>query len=294
MDSDLEIKKKEKSNIFKPVLVMGIHNKTILRTDSESLPSNENQSLNYSEPVDSKFVRILNCHSDFIYLLCSTSFVKIEHSLDSHIIAGAVGGLLMIENCKNMTIIASCYSIQISNCQSCSFYLMSNTKPLLIGNNYSLQFAPYNTYYRSLKRHFQEANLQLNLNFWDQPILYSYEILKVSDKKNVLNKKNPVFSKIEKQTFSLIRPNSFWKFRVPFELQGNTKQIPFTLPNEYQLSLEEYAEELVLLRKDISKIVDNKNLQFKLSQMIRSEFENWLSETGSIQQIEDLVKLQIE
>lgn len=101
-------------------------------------------------------------------------------------------------------------------------------------------------------------------------------------------------TKIEKQTFSLVSPDNFSPFRVPFEVHGSTKQNPFPLPSDYQLALEDHTEEAILLKKELDRLIQDKRTQVQVQTLVRTQFEKWLAETGAMQQIEDLVKLQIQ
>lgn len=291
-----------KNLVKRPISVIGIHQQTILRTDPESIISRNSPS-DVSVPIDStvdgRYARVKNCNSSYIYLLCPLSCMKVENCTDSIIVVGAVSSLISIENCKDTTIIAACKSIQISNCERCTFYLMTSTPPLILANNYDLQFGPYCTHYRSLDRHVTEAGLDISYNLWNQPVLFLIELLKDYQPSviPVGSSRHPVkaaISKLEKQAFSLVAPDNFSPFRVPFELHGPTKQIPFPLPSDYQLALEDHTEEAILLKKELDRLIQDKKRQAQVQSAVRTHFEKWLAETGALQQIEDLVKLQIQ
>lgn len=291
-----------KNLVKRPISVVGIHQQTILRTDPESIISRNSPS-DVSVPVDStvdgRYARIKNCNSSFIYLLCPISSMKIENCTDSIVVIGAVSSLISVENCKDTTIITACKSIQISNCERCTFYLMTSTQPLILANNYDLQFGPYCTHYRSLDRHVAEAGLDVSYNLWNQPVLYLVELLKDYQPSVIAvgSSRHPIkaaISKLEKQAYSLVAPDNFSPFRIPFELHGPTKQIPFPLPSDYQLALEDHTEEAILLKKELDRLIQDKKRQAQVQSAVRSHFEKWLAETGALQQIEDLVKLQIQ
>lgn len=291
-----------KNVVKRPISVIGIHQQTVLRTDIESLVSRNSQadvSMLTSGTVDSRYARIKNCNSSYIYLLAPVSCMKIENCNDSIIVVGAVSSLITVENCKGTKIITACKSIQISNCEKCTFFLMTSTPPLVLGNNYDLQFGPYCTHYRSLDRHVLEAGLDTSFNLWNMPLLYLVELLKDYQPSviPVGSSRHPLrvaISKLEKQAFSLVSPDNFSPFRVPFELHGPTKQIPFPLPSDYQLALEDHTEEAILLKKELDRLIQDKKRQSQIQTAVRTHFEKWLAETGALQQIEDLVKLQIQ
>lgn len=291
-----------KNLVKRPISVINIHQQTILRADPESIISRNSPSdvtVPLDSTVDGRYARIKNCNSSYIYLLCPVSCLKVENCSDSIVVVGAVSSLISVENCKDTTIITACKSIQISNCERCTFYLMTSTPPLILANNYDLQFGPYCTHYRSLDRHVAEAGLDASYNLWNQPILFLVELLKDYQPSviPVGSSRHPLkaaISKLEKQAFSLVAPDNFSPFRVPFELHGPTKQIPFPLPSDYQLALEDHTEEAILLKKELDRLIQDKKKQAHVQSAVRSHFEKWLAETGALQQIEDLVKLQIQ
>jgi len=296
-----------KNLVKRPISVVGVHQQTVLRADTESLPMRGtifapelSAGMHSVESVvDSRFARVKNCNSSYIYMLCAVSCMKVQHCNESIIVVGAVSSLLCVENCKDTTIITACKAIQISNCENCTFYLMTSTPPLLLGNNYGLQFGPYCTHYRSLDRHVTEAGLDSSQNLWNQPILFIVELLREHQPPIVPfgNARYPLkaaISKLEKQAFSLVPPDNFSPFRVPFELHGPTKQIPFPLPSDYQLALEDHTEEAILLKKELDRLIQDKKRQALVQHLVRTHFERWLAETGAMQQIEDLVKLQMQ
>lgn len=290
-----------KNIVKRPITVVGVHQQTILRADPEAIPSRSggDEKPLSDESVDGRFARILNCNSSYIYMLCPISCMKVQQCVESIIVVGAVGSLICVENCKDTTIIVACKTIQISNCENCTFYLQTSNQPLVLGNNYDLRFGPYCTHYRSLDRHVAETGLDTSRNLWNQPLLFIVELLKdyqpavipVGGSRHMLRS---AITKIEKQTYSLVSPDNFSPFRVPFELHGSTKQNPFPLPSDYQLALEDHTEEAILLKKELDRLIQEKRLQLHVQTMVRGQFEKWLAETGAMQQIEDLVKLQIQ
>lgn len=284
----------KKVYLCKPIRILNAHNKTLLRTDPASLPQDTlNTPLKNNEEVDPNFAYLYNCSYCYIYLLCPLFHVKIDSCNSCTIVLGAVSGIISVEKCKNVTIIAACQSIQIVNCDGSTFFLFTSRSPLLIGSNHGLVFGPYNTHYKSLQRHIHDARLDTRKNRWNQPIVYVLEILK--NKQTIPSRAAMRMApqRLERQTYVTIKPDNFVPFRIPFELQGQTKQIPFELENDYQLALEEHSEDVINVKKVLDKIKDKK-LQAKVQESIKEKFETWLAETGEIQQIEDLLSLQME
>lgn len=100
-------------------------------------------------------------------------------------------------------------------------------------------------------------------------------------------------SALEQMPYSIVRPESFLPFRVPFELAGDTKSNPYELSNEYRSALEESATEAIELKQAIEKRKFDKSMRDRVRAVIGAHFENWLRQTGNYQQLEDLIRLQL-
>jgi hypothetical protein len=222
--------------------------------------------------------------------------VRVESCHDCTIVLGAVGGILDVRRCKNVNIIAACHSIQVNHCQDSAFYLLTNSRPLLLGVNHQLQFAPFNTHYRSIGRHLREAQISTTINYWSDPLLLAIERAKSTAAIVASPTSSPSrsWTALEQLPYALMRPESFTPFRVPFELTGDTKSNPYELSAEYRSSLEEAATQAIELKQAIEKKKLDKSMKERIRAVIHAHFENWLRTTGNWQQIEDLVRLQLQ
>ncbi len=165
----------------------------------------------------------------------------------------------------------------------------------------SLQFGPYNTHYSLLEQHLQQSGLQTDLtsNCWDQ-ILSSNQI------------------QCKPSNISITPPKDFHAFAVPFILHegGTTVQKehntadgvqhnPIELPEEYTKALQTTKSVLVSLRQaiedarlrpveqeDLQRQIETKFQVQHLNQEVRSHCQEWLVESGNIQQIQDLMRLE--
>jgi len=64
---------------------------------------------------------------------------------------GAVAGLLHMVDCERIKITSAARRVLISNCFDVSHFIFTPSPCLLVGDNRSCQFAPYNTYYDGLR-----------------------------------------------------------------------------------------------------------------------------------------------
>ncbi|CAI5486250.1 unnamed protein product [Closterium sp. Naga37s-1] len=120
--------------------------------------------------VDSSCVRVAHCHDSVIYVLAPLKYASVIGCSDSIVVLGAVGKVVRVEACERLTLIAPCARIRIANCRECVFYLGCNSRPVILGDNHSLQIAPYNTFYPRLDYHLAKVGVDPAVNKWDLPL----------------------------------------------------------------------------------------------------------------------------
>ncbi|GJP51269.1 hypothetical protein CLOM_g10442 [Closterium sp. NIES-68] len=120
--------------------------------------------------VDSNCVRVAHCHDSVIYVLAPLKYASVIGCSDSIVVLGAVGKVVRVEACERLTLIAPCARIRIANCRECVFYLGCNSRPVILGDNHSLQIAPYNTFYPRLDYHLAKVGVDPAVNKWDLPL----------------------------------------------------------------------------------------------------------------------------
>lgn len=94
---------------------------------------------------------ISDCSDVHMYLLQPFENVTIAACTGCTIVVGAVAGLLHVVDCERTTITAAARRILVSNSCDAVLFVFTPTPPLLVGDNRSSQFAPYNTYYEGLR-----------------------------------------------------------------------------------------------------------------------------------------------
>lgn len=96
-------------------------------------------------------LHVLDCSDAHIYLLQPFEHVTISACTGCTIVIGAVAGLLHVVDCERTTITVAARRVLIGNCLDVLHCVFTPSPPLLVGNNRSCQFAPYNTYYDGLR-----------------------------------------------------------------------------------------------------------------------------------------------
>ena len=94
---------------------------------------------------------ISDCSDAHFYLLQPFEHATISGCTGCTIVVGAVAGLLHIVDCEKTNITSASRRILVSNSCDVQLYVFSPSPPLLVGDNRSCQFAPYNTYYDGLR-----------------------------------------------------------------------------------------------------------------------------------------------
>jgi Tubulin binding cofactor C len=96
-------------------------------------------------------LNISSCSDSHFYLLQPFEYVTISGIQNSTIVVGAVAGLLHVVDCEKTTITAAARRILVSNSCDVLLNVFTPSPPLLVGDNRTCQFAPYNTYYDGLR-----------------------------------------------------------------------------------------------------------------------------------------------
>ena len=96
-------------------------------------------------------LNISNCSDAHMYLLQPFEHATISACTDCTIVVGAVAGLLHVVDCERTTITTAARRVLVSNCFDVLHCVFTPSPPLLVGDNRSCQFAPYNTYYDGLR-----------------------------------------------------------------------------------------------------------------------------------------------
>lgn len=94
---------------------------------------------------------ISDCSDAHFYLLQPFEHATISACTGCTIVVGAVAGLLHVVDCEKTAITTASRRILVSNSCDVQLFVFTPSPPLLVGDNRSCQFAPYNTYYDGLR-----------------------------------------------------------------------------------------------------------------------------------------------
>lgn len=94
---------------------------------------------------------ISECSDAHFYLLQPFEHVTISACTGCTIVVGAVAGLMHVVDCEKTTITSAARRFLVSNSSDVQMCVFTPSPPLLVGDNRSCQFAPYNSYYEGLR-----------------------------------------------------------------------------------------------------------------------------------------------
>ncbi|XP_033628059.1 TBCC domain-containing protein 1-like [Asterias rubens] len=198
-------------------------------------------------------------------------FVSIEKCRHSTIVLGVVDTAVHLSGCEDTKVIAATRRCSLSGSTLCTLHLLTPTRPLLLGGNDSITLAPYHTHYPMLQQHMAAIGLGTHPNVWDQPLCIGPD------------------HQDDSSVFELMKPEDFFTFVIPFEMPGETKEIPGGLPLKYERALKERNGQIQTWQQMVKEagLSPSKRKQFQT--LVESRFQAWLDESGHKRELDSLV-----
>jgi len=253
--------------------------KTILRTARD-----------FDDPATTPLL-ISNLKQCYVYILACLAEITIEECYDSVIVAG-VARAVTLENCARCTIISITKSLKIQGCTDSIVHMCTNTRPVLTMGNANLTLAPYNSFYSQLEAHIQQVGLKTGItdNLWNSPMDFSRTRSTTTLMANKINA--ALLEEKQARPYSLMDPDEFTPFVVPFQLPGNTKANPVELPAEYAQALVRKARKINSIKASIESVPEASKDELRRS--IEEKFREWLVQSGNIEQVNDLINFHLQ
>ncbi|KAB1283982.1 TBCC domain-containing protein 1 [Camelus dromedarius] len=223
-----------------------------------------------SDTLVGAHVKIHRCNESFIYLLSPLRSVTIEKCRNSTFVLGPVQTALHLYSCDNVKVIAVCHRLSISSTTGCIFHILTPTRPLILSGNQRVTFAPFHTHYPMLEDHMARTGLATVPNYWDNPMIMCRENSSTS-------------------VFRLLPPCEFYVFIIPFEMEGDTTEIPGGLPSAYQKALGQREKKIQIWQKTVKEACLTKDQRKQFQVLVENKFYEWLINTGHQQQLDSLV-----
>ncbi|XP_068102995.1 TBCC domain-containing protein 1 isoform X2 [Hyperolius riggenbachi] len=222
-----------------------------------------------SETLVDARVKLINCNESYIYLLSPLRCVTIEKCRNSTFVLGPVQIVLHVQMCDHVRVISVCQRLSLSSTTSCTFHILTPTRPVLYSGNQSVTFAPYHTHYAMLEDHMGHAGIATLPNYWDRPQFFSTES--------------------DSQVWKLMSPREFYTFVVPFEMEGDTTEVPGSLPPAFLKSIEQRQQKVQMWQKTVKEAKLTREQRKKFQTLVEHKFNEWLVKTGNRHQLDSLV-----
>ncbi|KAM9342335.1 TBCC domain-containing protein 1 [Pholidichthys leucotaenia] len=228
-----------------------------------------------SDKLTGANLKIHRCSDAFIYLLSPLRSVCVDKCRDSTVVLGPVETAVHIHSCQNIRVVCVAGRIAIGASARCAIHTLTPTRPLLLPGNVDITLGPFHTFYPSLEDHMASVGLAVVPNVWDQPLLLGTEGLAGP---------NP-----DPACYRLLPPLEFHILVVPFQMDGDTCEIPGGLPPPYQAAVGEKQKRIQSWQKTVLEARLSKEQKRQFQELVETKFHEWLQETGHRQELDSLI-----
>lgn len=140
---------------------------------------------------------------------------------NSTVVLGPVETCVHVQSCENIRLVCVTGRLAVGASSHCTINVLTPTRPLLLPGNTSLTLGPFHTHYPTLEDHMASVGLAVVPNLWDQPLLYGSD--------------GPL---PDQSCYRILPPEEFCPLVVPFQMEGDTCEVPGGLPAAYQQAVE--------------------------------------------------------
>ncbi|GLD69910.1 TBCC domain-containing protein 1 [Lates japonicus] len=234
-----------------------------------------------SDKLTGANIKIHRCSDAFIYLLSPLRSVSLDKCRDSTVVLGPVETSVHIHSCQNLRVVCVAGRIAVGASSHCTIHALTPTRPLLLPGNTDITMGPFHTFYPSLEDHMASVGLAVVPNAWDQPLLLGTEGL-VNPSLNASSNPDPA-------CYRLLAPAEFHTLVVPFQMEGDTCEVPGGLPPPYQAAVDEKQKRIQNWQKTVMEARLNKQQKQQFQELVEVKFHEWLLETGNRQELDSLI-----
>lgn len=234
-----------------------------------------------SEKLTGTNIKIHRCAESFIYLLSPLRSVTVDKCRNCTVVLGPVETTVHVHCCQNVKVVCVAGRVAFGASSHCTAFILTPTRPLLLSGNTDITFGPFHTFYPSLEDHMASVGLAVVPNVWDQPLVLGTEGLLSASQCNTTN--------MESTCYRLIPQAEFHTMVVPFEMEGDTCEIPGGLPPLYQAAVHEKKKRLESWQTTVADSRLNRRQRDQFEELVEMKFHEWLLATGHRQQLDGLV-----
>lgn len=139
-------------------------------------------------------------------------------------VLGPVETSVHVHSCHNVRLVCVARRVTVGSSSRCTIHALTPTWPLLLPGNTDITLAPFHTFYPSLEDHMASVGLAVVPSVWDRPLLLGTE---------------GVIQQSDGCCYRLLPPSQFHMMAVPFQMEGDTCEVPGGLPPPYQAAVVE-------------------------------------------------------
>ncbi|XP_072542725.1 TBCC domain-containing protein 1 [Salminus brasiliensis] len=225
-----------------------------------------------SEKLAGANVKLHRCSEAFIYLLSPLRSVTLDKCRNSTVVLGPVETSVHMQSCENVRLICVAGRLTVGASCHCTVHALTPTRPLLLPGNTALTLGPFHTHYPTLEDHMASVGLAVVPNLWDQPLLYA-----------------PDGPAPDPSCYRILAPEEFCPLVVPFQMEGDTCEVPGGLPPAYQQAVETRERRVQEWQRTVKDAHLNKEQRRQFQALVEQKFHEWLLETGQRQELDSLV-----
>ncbi|KAL7881282.1 hypothetical protein AOLI_G00081300 [Acnodon oligacanthus] len=225
-----------------------------------------------SEKLAGANVKLHRCSEAFIYLLSPLRSATLDKCRNSTVVLGPVETSVHVQSCENVRLVCVAGRLAIGASSRCTVHALTPTRPLLLPGNTALTLGPFHTHYPTLEDHMASVGLAVVPNLWDQPLLYS-----------------PDGPAPGPSCYRILPPEEFCTLVVPFQMEGDTCEVPGGLPPAYQQAVEAREQRVQEWQRTVKDAHLNKEQRRQFQALVEQKFHQWLLETGKRQELDSLL-----
>ncbi|CAN9498511.1 unnamed protein product [Ophioblennius macclurei] len=255
----------------KMVLMSQVLNQTLAKTSDKLTGAN---------------IKIHRCCDAFIYLLSPLRSVSVDKCRDSTVVLGPVETSVHMHSCQNVRLVCVAGRVAVGASSRCTVHALTPTRPLLLPGNSDLTLGPFHTFYPSLEDHMASVGLAVVPNLWDQPLLMGTDGLAAL---NASSASSTSFVSTAADCYRLLPPADFHMLAVPFQMEGDTCEVPGGLPAPYQEAVDEKRRKIQSWQRTVTEARLSKEQKRQFQEMVEIKFQEWLCDTGHRKELYSLI-----
>ncbi|XP_076857573.1 TBCC domain-containing protein 1 [Brachyhypopomus gauderio] len=225
-----------------------------------------------SEKLSDANVKLHRCSEAFIYLLSPLRSVTLDKCRNCTVVLGPVETSVHVQSCECVRLVCVAARLTVAASSHCTVHILTPTRPLILPGNVALTLGPFHTHYPALEDHMASVGLAVVPNLWDRPLLFGGD--------------GPA---LDPASYRILPPAEFCPLVVPFQMEGDTCEVPGGLPLDYQQAVEACEQRVQDWQKMVKDAHLNKEQRRQFQVLVEQKFHEWLLETGQRQELDSLL-----